>query len=195
MRKLFFIAIAVLVTGVASAQKVQLGARVGIGSQNIRMEDYYEADSRLGWNLGVVSKIRLVNFGIGGLFFQPEIVYGQNTVKVNTPPNGEFKTRMNTIDIPLLVSARLAMVNVHAGPVVNVMTRFNTSDGDSEMSPERPAVGYAVGAGVNLGLIFIEGRYHGEFGKLRSNIDNGHSAVQSVRGSLSGWSVGVGVLF
>jgi len=197
----------------AAAQKFQLGARAGIGSQNMNFPDGgFEAKSRLGWHLAAVSRIRLVGAGSGiagiGLFLQPEVVYSQSASKVRytrsyTEPGsdlvvmgGEDKVRMSTVDVPLLLSLKASIVHVQAGPVFHLMNNFSSKDGHVEMqNPLRSAVGYGVGASVDLVGLTIDGRYYGDFGQLKSNIKDGSTVHNSVKGSVSSWSLGVGVMF
>ncbi len=220
MKKFLILAALVLAASTAaqkvSAQKVQIGARVGITSQDMELKTSdFTTDSKLGWHLAAVARLRLVGFGSGalgaGLFLQPEIVYSQNNYKMhsqgilNMPPivpktradhSGETsKIRMQTIDIPLLLSAKVSIVRVQAGPVFNLMNNYSSVDGSLELLPTRPAVGYALGASVDIGLLTIDGRYHGEFKELKNNIKGGGSTYESVKGSLSSWSLGVGVMF
>lgn len=208
MKKILILALTVLTVGIAaqkvSAQKVQIGARVGISSDDTGMKfySYPDAKEKLGWHLAAVSRFRLVGFGRGmlgaGLYLQPEIVYTQHNIKSGhqVVPTDDHtralfgggdngKTSMSTVDIPVLLSAKVSILRVNAGPVFNVMTKF------SEDTPvSRPAVGYAVGASVDLGLLTIDGRYHGDFNKMNFKGD-----LDDLKGRFSSWSLGVGVMF
>ncbi len=211
MKKLLILVVSVLMAGAAvegvSAQKVQLGVRAGIGSQHMKAKEaLFDSDSRLGWNVAAVTRFRLIGFGRGilgaGLYLQPEIVYSQNNNKMKVRMMYDYTTRarvseemdagkatLSTVEIPVLLSAKVSIVRVHAGPVFNVMTRLKQTDGDNmfdSFTTERPAVGYSIGAGVDLGLLNIDGRYYGDLGRMK---------LDGVRGSLSSWSLGVGVMF
>ncbi|MDR1671177.1 MAG: PorT family protein [Alistipes sp.] len=195
----------------AAAQKFEIGARAGISSQNLDMkfDGLTDAKARLGWHLAAVSRIRIVGFGDGilgaGLFFQPEVVYSQNNIKMrgmfrpegsDTAVAHDAKVRMQTVDIPLLLSAKVSIVRVQAGPVFNLMNNFSSVGGNMKLEPwGRSAVGYAVGASVDLLGLTIDGRYHGEFKQLKSSLRNGGTIVEGVKGSLSSWSLGVGIMF
>jgi hypothetical protein len=194
------VALTVGTTNTATAQRFQLGARAGIGSQNLKLNEAgTEAKTRLGWHLAAVSRIRVVGFGDGllgaGLFFQPEVVYSQNNLKLKR--GGESsKVNMQRLDIPLLLSVKASIVRVQAGPVFNLMNNFTSSNGNMELKPwGRSAVGYAVGASVDLLGVTIDGRYHGEFKQLKNSIKNGGTWREGIEGSLSSWSLGVGIMF
>jgi hypothetical protein len=192
----------------AAAQKFELGARAGIGSQNMEMkfDGLQDAKAHLGWNLAAVSRIRIVGFGDGllgaGLFFQPEVVYSQNNLKIRGMiPSGianaayDSKFNMKRVDVPLLLSLKVSIARVQAGPVFNLMNNITSPSGDLQLRTDRSSVGYIVGASVDVLGLTIDGRYHGEFKKLQSNLDGGSSFHESVKGSLSSWSLGVGIMF
>ena len=194
----------------ASAQKFELGARVGVGSQNMDYEyiGLQDAKARLGWNLAAVARIRIVGFGgdlLGaGLFFQPEVAYSQSNIKGALREFKDFggstrassgandpKIRIATVDVPLLLSLKVSLVRVQAGPVFNLMNNFKDLNGQLELQPLRSAVGYAVGASVDLGPLIIDGRYHGDLKKMEFK-GQGWDGIKS---QFSSWSVGVGLMF
>ena len=190
-----------------SAQKFELGARAGIGSQNMDVEAlgmFVNGKARIGWNVAAVSRIRIVGFGDGllgaGLFFQPEVVYSQSSIKGNeivfyhdTPPAGAVgdptKLKVKTVDVPLLLSLKISIARIQAGPVFNLMSNF--SSGDLELLPVRAPVGYALGASVDLFGLTIDGRYHGDFKKLEYK----EEGLGGIKSSFSSWSLGVGIMF
>lgn len=212
MKKLLLVAAMVLAVSTTAqrawAQKTELGVRAGISSQDMQLKTSdLRTDSKLGWHLAAAARLRLVGFGDGalgmGLFLQPEIVYSQNNYKMQDIvvhnamgiPPGTSKIRMQTIDIPVLLSLKVSIVRVQAGPVFNVMNKYSSVDGPIALEPARPTVGYALGASVDIGAFVIDGRYHGEFKQLKSSIDDGSSFHEGVKGSLSSWSLGLGIMF
>ncbi|MDR2913108.1 MAG: PorT family protein [Alistipes sp.] len=213
MKKVLLIALAVALTlGVAAsaaAQRVELGVRAGVGSQSIdRLGNIVDAKSRLGWNLAAVSRIRLIGTGgklTGvGLFLQPEVVYSRSNIRVDNgirelvsvpatravlPDRYSEKVRVQTIDVPLLLSFKASILRVQAGPVFNLMSDFGSNDG-LELLPLRPAVGYALGASVDLLGFTFDGRYHGSFKEMSFRGD-----WADVKSRFSSWSLGVGIMF
>ncbi len=211
MKKILFTALAAMVVGAAgieraAAQKFELGARAGVASQNMDFPSgISDAKAKLGWHAAVVSRIRIIGFGDGllgaGLFFQPEVVYSQNNIGFNTPnrnidsengpsyiEGGAKKIRMQTVDIPLLLSLKVSLARVQAGPVFNLMNKMG---GDWQMEAVRAPVGYALGASVDLLGLTIDARYHGEFKKT----DLKGQDWQDIKSRFSSWSVGVGIMF
>ncbi len=207
MRKVLLLALAVVLTGMstierAAAQRIELGARAGISSQNLNMkfDGLSDMKAKVGWHLAAVSRLKLVGFGgdiLGaGLFLQPEIVFTQNNTKV-TGDTYSSKLRMQSIDIPVLLSLKVSIVRLQAGPVFNVMNKYSTLSGTEVLVPvSRPVVGYGLGLSVDIiGGLVIDGRYQGEFGKLKNSVNSGEGLRPSVKGSLSSWSVGLAWLF
>lgn len=204
MKRALLLALAVALTiGVAapkaSAQGFELGVRAGVGSQNLDMNfsGLKDAKSKLGWNLAAVSRIRLLGIGDGllgaGLYFQPEVVYSQNNLKgerVGGDMAAPTKIRMQMVDVPLLLSLKVSLVRVQAGPVFNLMNNFKTVDGSMEFLPLRPAVGYALGASVDLLGLTVDARYHGEFNKMSFK-----GEWADIKSRFSSWSLGVGIMF
>jgi hypothetical protein len=181
----------------AMAQKFELGVRAGVVSPDLqwRFASVDDAKAQLGWHLAAVSRIRVLGFGDGitgaGLFLQPEVVYSQNRVKMDGS-----KFRMQNVDFPLLLSAKLSIFRVNAGPVFNLMNNVTSVSGKMEWAPSRYPVGYAVGASVDLFGLVIDGRYHGDFKKLKGALKNGDEPwTEDIKGTLSSWSVGVGFMF
>ena len=213
MKRLLTVALAAMLAGSAAAQRVQLGVRAGVFSQDMEltMSDIM-TDAQLGWNAAFVSRIRITavgrsSFGMG-LYLQPEIVYSQNNYKMQeaaVPPSGGnpgkpagkvTKVSMRDVDIPVLLSFQIAIVRLQAGPVFNVMHKTPTQKGNADMTSIRPTVGFGLGASVDIwGGLVLDGRYNGNFKKLKNNIQQNGFDPEDIKGSLSSWSVGLSWLF
>ncbi len=216
MKRVLLVALATMLLGgggaeQAMAQKFELGVRAGVGSQNMNVESlglFMNGKARLGWNVAAVTRIRLIGFGDGilgaGLFFQPEVVYSQSSIKGNHSvfsPAGDAastgtvgpsaKLRMKTVDVPLMLSLKVSLVRVQAGPVINLMNNLSEDGKKLELLPLRAPVGYALGASADLFGLTLDARYHGEFKKLKYT----QSGLEEFKSSLSSWSIGVGIMF
>jgi hypothetical protein len=209
---------AVSVAETAAAQRrVQLGVRAGVFMQDMELRggdfhntvtdaiDAFTTEGRVGFNVAVASRIRITAIGRGalemGLFFQPEVIYSQNNYWIKQTLNGAQignlgKIRMQSVDIPLMVSFKISIIRAQAGPVFNVLYRNSTIASDIEFTPVRPLMGWTVGASVDIvaGLV-LDGRYTGQFKDLTNHIKSGDNIYQSVRGSLSSWSLGLSYMF
>ncbi len=201
MKRVLVLAAFAVMAGTVSAQRVQLGVRAGVFSQDMELtKSDIMTDSQLGWNAAFVSRIRITAIGKGsfgmGLYLQPEIVYSQNGYKMQEPGEDVTKISMRDVDIPVLLSFQLAVVRVQAGPVFNVMHKTPTQRGNVDFTSIRPTIGYALGASVDIwkGLV-LDGRYNGNFKKMQDHIKMGDTIYDGVKASLSSWSLGLSYLF
>ncbi len=200
----------VLMAGSAAAQqaqwahRVQMGVRAGVFSQDMELvQSDIATDAVLGWNAALVSRILLTPVGVNSsvsfdmaLYVQPEIVYSQNSYKMQPPGGKVSRINMQDIDVPILLSFQVAIVRIQAGPVFNLMHKTPTKEGDLDFSSIRPTVGFGVGASVDIWKGFVlDGRYNGQFKKLQDNIKMGDKPAQSGTATLSSWSLGLSYLF
>ena len=181
-----------------------------LDAENNPIIDRYLTESRLGFHVAVASRIRITALGSGrlemGLYFQPEVVYTQHNYKMQRVSDSEgdgpvAKIRMQSVDIPVLVSFKISIVRAQAGPVFTVFNRYTTISNDiSFFEPSRPLIGWTVGASIDIvGGLVLDGRYTGQFKDVRSSITSGTGdtamTYNNVRGSLSSWSVGLSYMF
>jgi hypothetical protein len=167
--------------------------------------DRYVTEGRVGFNVALASRIRITALGRGalemGLYFQPEIIYSQNNYKIQRTSeidgDGPVGTvRLQSIEIPVLVSFKISIVRAQAGPVFNALYRNATVSNNIYFTPLRPLVGWTVGASVDIvGGLVLDGRYTGQFKDLKNHIQSGDTIYDSVRGSLTSWSIGISYMF
>ena len=108
------------------------------------------------------------NFDFAVLFgrhfaIEAEVGYGGGSIDVANDKL-QRRVRTRTVDIPVLLSARLAdqRVRISAGPMFTVLSSAEyTVDGEKRLfGPTHPTVNIAAGVGVRLGRYFvIEARY------------------------------------
>ncbi len=183
----------------AAAQKFELGIRGGIAAQSMDTKaiGLINGKSNPGWHAAVATRFRIIGFGGGllgaGLYVQPEVVYSQSSFKgdpIGGDEAAQTKINLNTVDAPLLLSVKLSLFRIQFGPVFNLMNNFNTTGGELEFQPLRSAMGYALGASIDLGPLVIDGRYHGDFKDMSFK-----GSVEDIKSRFSSWSVGVGLMF
>lgn len=207
MKRILALAAIVMIAGTAAAQRVQFGVRAGVFSQDMELTaaDLNGAnlitDARMGFHVALVSRVRLMDIGTGaaemGLFLQPEIVFSQNRYRMQLAGDNPItRIRMQSVDIPVLLSFKLSLFRIHAGPVVNAIYKTNTIRESGGLTSLKPSVGYAIGGSVDIfsGLV-LDARFYGQLKKLTNSIQTGGETFNSVRGSLSSWSVGLSWLF
>ena len=128
MKKIFILAIALFVTGVANAQStdqpIRFGIKAGANFSNIIKDDGnndFKTDYLTGFHAGVTVDIKLLE----NLAFTPEVVYSTKGYKL-TSNVGEFTQTTHFIEVPILASIRLAGgLNLVAGPQVSFLLSTN----------------------------------------------------------------------
>ena len=121
----------------------------------------------LGYGAGLHMGLKIGNF----FAIQPEINYQRANIRVKLDGNKKFATRAkvttNTVDIPVLLSLRLANVlRVNAGPVFTVKSDGFYDKGEERFmfGSTRPTFGYSAGVAlVLLRKYMIDVRYTGYF--------------------------------
>lgn len=112
--------------------------------------------------------------------FQPEISYARSTLKISgTTSAGNFSTKVksNIVQIPMLLSVRIAMFRINAGPVFTLMDSSSYSlpraDDDTiqQMSVGRiyPAITYTAGISVKFAkVLMLDLRYADQFKDIKT---------------------------
>jgi opacity protein-like surface antigen len=144
MKKLTFLAIALLIAGTVSAQrrypparrypnqgqnqnrqrddfyKVKFGIVGGVNISNLVNvnNSNYSTDTKAGLNIGGSVDIPIIK----PLTFEGEVLYSQKGYRANTI-DGDFTQRSNFIDVPLLAKLQLAQgFNFVIGPQISFLT-------------------------------------------------------------------------
>ncbi len=164
-----------------SAPKVSTEFGLGIGARynwfqvqpisanftpNITMKMSYGAALQFRLNIGRT-------FGI-----QPEISYAYSTIRIDDKANKfSAKSKFNMVQIPLLLSFRIAMFRINAGPVFTLMdnptyTVANDADDSVKQLPLGkifPTVTYTAGVSVKFAkCMIIDVRYADQFTNIKS---------------------------
>lgn len=130
-------------------------------------------------NFGVGASLQFrVNFG-RFFGFQPEVQYAFSILKFRSTngAHGTIKVKENLVQMPLLLSLRLGIVDINFGPVFRLMDNNNyllTDPADKSTQQLRignimPLVTYAAGVSVKLPKnMMIDLRYTGQFKDIKS---------------------------
>lgn len=194
------------VTGISAKggiRLVELGLKAGIVSENNEiMRPTYgnyqlSTDSRVGMQLGIMSRINLAMFHI-----QPELLYSMNRYRLlsNTSEGvlSKATVKLNTVEVPVLVGLKLLMFRLNAGPVFNILT--NSSIAKSEVPARsvifnKPAISYMFGLGADIGKVNIDVRYNGQFARAEQSIQIGSEASKEFKTKLHTWAFTIGYMF
>lgn len=157
MKRGVFIALFALVSWVASADvlgiRTEWGVVAGINQPFVRA-DMGQSSAALKEGMGFTAGLHMGLRIVGILGIQPEILYSYSKIGV-TDEKQKFETdiKCSSLQIPLLVSLRLALVRFNIGPVFTVMDNPTYLDRKSEkvmFGAINPTLSYAVGASVCL---------------------------------------------
>lgn len=134
---------------------------------NISMRMSYGAALQFRLNIGRT-------FGI-----QPEISYAYSTIRINDKTNNfSTKAKFNMVQIPLLLSFRIAMFRINAGPVFTLMDSptyqlANTADESIRQMPlgkMLPTITYTAGISVKFAsCMMLDVRYADQFMDIQSD--------------------------
>lgn len=190
MKKVFIIGLGLTASSLAfkaSAQtsqsaandKMKIGIRAGANLMNMGkiqvLDQNYSTDSKVGFQAGLYGDLPMG----GGFAFLPEIMYIQKGAKVKetvSGTTGEFNTKVNYLDIPLLIGYKATPeLTVFAGPQVSFLlsqksTGLVNSDPQIESTDtenfSKSLAGGAVGLGYSLTPnINLNARYMMDFQK------------------------------
>ena len=206
MKKIFILAVALFVTGVANAQStdqaIRFGLKAGANFSNIIKDDgnnNFETDYLTGFHAGVTVDIKLLE----NLAFTPEVLYSTKGYKL-TSSFGEFTQTTHFIDVPILASIRLGGgLNLVAGPQVSFLLSTNNKFENGFVTAQeqivedesdrfkKSLVGGVIGFRYDFNnKVGINGRYALDFQK---NNENGSSSTPEFKNQV--FQVGLGVKF
>lgn len=163
MKYFLTMAIAVfLMAGQASAQHVNIGIKGGLNLYNINNDNNSTNDPIVGYNLGLLGHIHLVQ----QLALQPEIVFSTQGAK-NTLANVDTRFNLAYVNIPILLQYMFDNgFRIQAGPQFGILTsaksKINKNSSDIKSDMEKVAVGLSAGMSyVNPSTGFgVDARYN-----------------------------------
>ncbi|MCC9137840.1 porin family protein [Pontibacter silvestris] len=120
MKKLILGAGLALITGFASAQ--QVGIKAGLNYTTFKGDDAKNYDYRPGYTVGVTAR-KEINNHIG---IQPELLFtskGAKTETTNGNTTSKEKTRLNYLDVPVLLSIQTSGLFFEVGPQISFLLK------------------------------------------------------------------------
>ena len=180
---------AILITGTANAQHVNIGVKAGLNVYTINSDNNAEYDPKVGFHVGLIGHTHLAK----QLALQPEIVYSAQGTKY-TIAGVETKLKLGYINIPVIFQYMFDNgFRLQAGPQVGflVNAKSETNNTDTDVKDNLKTVDFALGAGVGYvnpatGL-GVDARYNLGL----SNI----SDIGTVKSTNRGFQLGVFYLF
>ena len=198
MKKLFLSTLLLALSFGVSAQSFSWGAKVNVGSPNLKIKDIQtddniaklldDTDAVLTYQLGVFTR-----FMFAGIYVQPEAMFSssktemtfENIINGNGNTNnvvGEMK--LNKLDVPVMIGKRfMKILRINAGPVFSYILSQNISQSGikytwNEINAEykNATVGLQYGIGVDIAMINIDLRVEKGFQAISENLTIGETS-------------------
>lgn len=180
---------AILMSGTASAQNVNIGVKAGANFYNVNTEGSDNADTKTGLHAGLLGHIHLAP----QLALQPEIYYSSQGSKSNVA-NINRKLNLDYINVPVLLQYMFDNgFRLQAGPQVGflVNAKSEVNGVKTNVKESLKTVDFGVGAGIGYvhppSGFGVDARYNLGLSNINEN-----SAVKSTN---RGFQVGVFYLF
>ena len=187
MKKLLLvIAVSLFAIQVAEAQMFQYGIKGGVGFSNLKFNDVIgiedgadvyslvTGDAVAGYHIGLQTRIK-----IAMIFIQPELYFnaGGGTVEqvYENGPTEVLNIKFNSIDLPILVGAKLGPIRLMLGPtgsyVISGKNELTSLDPDYALLSSSMTWGWQGGIGVDISKFTLDLRYEGSLSKFGESIN------------------------
>lgn len=161
MKKLAFLALFGGLFINASAQEISFGAKGGLNIAKVS-NTIFDEETRAAVYLGGFARVGLnENWSI-----QPELLYSGQGFKYDVPILGEYKVRLNYINLPVMVQYHfIPEFHVEAGPQLGFLVAAKNIHGKTTVDIKDQTKGVDFGLGFGFGYetdfgLGIGGRYN-----------------------------------
>ena len=167
MKKLFIAICLFGITIAYSQERISFGIKGGLNyssNGDLRVQDVINvgediiegSESKVGFNIGFYSKIRLANF-----YIRPELAYTRTTSEFD-----DIDYNIQKIDLPILLGYRIiGPLSIFAGPAFQYVldNDLDIDDIDIEDVENEVSLGFNLGAAVQIGNVGLDVRYERGF--------------------------------
>ena len=198
MKKLFLSSLLLALSFGVSAQSFSWGAKVNVGSPNLKIKDIQtddniaklldDTDAVLTYQLGVFTR-----FMFAGIYVQPEAMFSSSKTEMkfenifdenNTSNNVVGEMKLNKLDVPVMIGKRfMKILRINAGPVFSYILSQNigqsgTKEAWNEINAEykNATVGLQYGIGIDIAMINIDLRVEKGFQAISENLTIGETS-------------------
>ena len=198
MKKLFLSTLLLAISFGVSAQSFSWGAKVNVGSPNLKIKDIQtddniaklldDTDAVLTYQLGVFTR-----FMFAGIYVQPEAMFSSSKTEMkfenifdenNTSNNVVGEMKLNKLDVPVMIGKRfMKILRINAGPVFSYILSQNigqsgTKEAWNEINAEykNATVGLQYGIGVDIAMINVDLRVEKGFQAISENLTIGETS-------------------
>jgi hypothetical protein len=188
MQKTLFALMMLLLAGTAWAQKrnpevFTFGPKAGINYTSLIKDDRrINSDYKLGYHLG-----GFLRFSPGKFYIQPEVLFTskKTDLQVNqntggTVQSGNYRVAFTSVDVPVLLGAKLlggrSNFRVFAGPMASFnisgrgLEEFFRENESADDYYQKTIWGFQAGAGIDVGALTFDARYERGF-TAAANLD------------------------
>ncbi|MBB4080620.1 hypothetical protein GGR28_003255 [Lewinella aquimaris] len=168
-----------LLLSVCSFAQIEFGLKAGLATESLQNEEFSFSregrqdlkfaleDADYGFQFGALLRLPLT----ASLTLQPEVTLNsaRTTFRADDPDSGVsevFKERYNDVNVPVLLSYKLAFLRLNAGPVGHFFVSSTSdlkADGGVDRAFETFNLGYALGGSIDIGPLTVDVRYDGNF--------------------------------
>ncbi|MBF4466951.1 porin family protein [Flavobacterium sp. LC2016-12] len=142
MKRIFLVAISVLVFGFANAQKTRFGVKGGLNIATIGGAEEAKASALIGFQVGGFAEINVWK----KFFIQPELLFSAQGAKFEYDGARDFKINLNYINIPVLAKYYITKeFTVEAGPQLGFLVSSKNISNENSID-----LGFNLGAGYNF---------------------------------------------
>lgn len=151
MKKLAFLALFGGLVTQASAQELSLGVKGGLNVAKVTNTIFNDVNTRASVYLGGFARVTFNE----SWSVQPELFYSGQGFKYNVPILGEYKVRLNYINLPVMVQYHLIPeFYLEAGPQLGFMVASKNKHGNTTVDIQNQTKGVDFGLGFGLGYDF-----------------------------------------
>jgi hypothetical protein len=162
MKKFAFLVLFGGLVAQASAQELSLGVKGGLNVAKVTNTIFNDVNTRASVYLGGFARVTFNE----SWSVQPELFYSGQGFKYNVPILGEYKVRLNYINLPVMVQYHLIPeFYLEAGPQLGFMVASKNKHGNTTVDIQNQTKGVDFGLGFGLGYDFdfglgINARYN-----------------------------------
>ena len=198
MKKLFLSTLLLALCFDVSAQSFSWGAKVNVGSPNLKIKDIQtddniaklldDTDAVLTYQLGVFTR-----FMFAGIYVQPEAMFSSSKTEMkfenifdenNTSNNVVGEMKLNKLDVPVMIGKRfMKILRINAGPVFSYILSQNigqsgTKEAWNEINAEykNATVGLQYGVGLDIAMITLDLRVEKGFQVISETLTIGETS-------------------
>lgn len=188
-----FLFLPLLFLATLATAQIDIGIKAGLATESLQNERFDLSregrenllfaleDADYGFQFGALFRINLSD----RFALQPEVTFNsaKTTFRLDDPDQNEaevFEERYNDINVPVLLSWKLAFLRFNAGPVGHFFVSSASDlmdEGGIDRAWDTFNLGYALGGSIDIGPITLDVRYDGNFSNYGETFTIGEAEV------------------